>query len=288
MHQNLAVPYLTLWRSGPVRCALCLALAVVGALGVAVCHPEATGAAPGATGAVRGRVHLSGKLPGNPVVRMGMDPMCAQINRGKQVVQETVVVTADGDLGNVFIDLQGKFPPSPVPAEPVIIDQVACFYRPRMVGARVGQTLQIRNSDPTLHNVHSLSALGNGFNVGQPKGGMVYSFRLKDEERMLRLKCDVHSWMTAYVGIVSHPYFAVSGTNGAFQIEKIPPGTYTVEAWHERYGRLTRTISVTAGSVANLDFTYTGTEPPPTARIRDWTLPAGTLSARLVPFDNAR
>jgi plastocyanin len=260
-----------------------LSACVLAALAAA---PSPLAAAPVA-GSVKGRIRLSGKLPGNPVIRMGMDPMCAQMTRGARVVQETVLAAADGSLANVFVELQGKFPQSPVPADPVVIDQRGCVYGPRVVGARAGQTLQVRNDDALLHNVHSLSAVGNVFNVGQPKAGMVYSFRLKDVERMLRLKCDIHSWMTAYVGVVDHPYFAVSGTAGTFEIANVPAGAYTVQVWHERYGRLTAAVRVGAGAAATVDFTYTGNEPPPTVGIEDLAVPAGALTARLIgPADS--
>src|SRR5712664_2421191 len=160
------------------------------------------------TGTIKGRITLSGKPPGNPVIRMGRDPMCAKVNTGKQVVQETVL-TQNGGLLNVFVKLQGNFPQAPVPAQPVTIDQHGCIYLPRVVGIRVGQTIEVKNSDSLLHNVHGLSTRNNGFNVSEPAAGVVQQFHPKDEEVMLRIKCDVHSWMTAYVGVVSHPYFSV-------------------------------------------------------------------------------
>jgi plastocyanin len=217
-------------------------------------------AAQAKAGTIKGRVRLTGKSPGNAVIRMGVDPMCGKINAGKQVVQEQVVVSADGGLANAFVRLQGSFPRTTPSTQPVTIDQRACFYLPRVVGAQVGQTLQVRNSDPMLHNVHSLSAGGNAFNVGQPSAGMTYTFQLKQEEVMLPLKCDVHRWMTAYIGVVSHPYFAVSGTGGTFEIANVPPGTYTIQTWHERYGSLTRPVRVAAGATAIVDVDYTGTE----------------------------
>jgi hypothetical protein len=130
-----------------------------------------------------------------------------------------------------------------------------------MVGARVGQTLQIRNSDDILHNAHSLTSKNNVFNVSEPKAGIVQQFTLKDEE-MLRIKCDVHSWMTTWVGIVSHPYFAVSGLTGTFEIANVPAGSYQIVAWHERYGPITQAVRVRAGMVASVDFVYTGAEKP--------------------------
>jgi plastocyanin len=225
--------------------------------------PAAVQTAARGSGTIKGHIRLTGKLPGNPVIRMGMDPKCAQINAGKRVVQETVAASLDGSLANVFVSLQGAFPQTPVPTQPVTIGQHGCVYGPRVVGVRVGQTLQISNDDDLMHNVHSLSARGNGFNVSEPKAGMVQQFRLKDQEVMLRVKCDIHRWMTAYVGIVSHPYFAVSNTAGTFEIDNVPPGNRTVQAWHERYGPLTRTIRVQAGSTATVDFEYTGAEKPP-------------------------
>lgn len=241
-----------------------------------------------ASGRIRGHIRLSGKLPGNSVIRMGKDPMCAQINRGTQVVQEAVIAAADGSLGNVFVVVQGKFPSTTPPSSSVTIDQRGCIYRPRVIGARVGQALQIRNDDPMLHNTHSLSTLGNSFNVAQPASGMVYTFGLRDEELMLALKCDIHSWMTAYIGVVSHPYFAVTAAAGTFDIANVPAGSHTVRAWHERYGWLTQTVRVTAGAAANVEFTYTGREKPPAAGIQELTLPPDALNAQLTIADRWR
>jgi plastocyanin len=214
------------------------------------------------TGTIRGHVRLSGNLPGNPIIRMGMDPMCSKMNAGKRVIQEYVVAALDGSLANVFVRLQGNFPQTPVPSQPVVIDQRGCVYSPRVVGVRVGQTVQIKNSDALLHNVDGLSGKNNGFNIAQPHADMVYNFKPKNEEVMFHLKCDVHNWMNTYIGIVTNPYFAVSSTMGNFEIARVPPGTYTIQAWHERYGPVMKTVTVKAGAVATVDFTYTGSEKP--------------------------
>src|SRR5881397_2970675 len=170
-----------------------LALALTCCLVASISSPRrSTAAAPQAgasTGSIKGRARLSGKTPGNTIIRMGLDPKCTQINQGKRLLQETVVTSADGGLANVFVRLQGSFPPAPVPAEPVIIDQRGCVYHPRVIGARVGQTLEVRNSDALHHNVHSLSAGRNSFNEEQSTVGAVGKFRLNSEEIMLRLKC---------------------------------------------------------------------------------------------------
>jgi hypothetical protein len=106
---------------------------------------------------------------------------------------------------------------------------------------------------------------------------MVQQFRLTDEEVMLRVKCDIHSWMTAYVGVVSHPYFAVSGLAGTFEIDNVPAGNRTVQAWQERYGPITKTVRVQAGSTTTVDFVYTGTERPMAGSVRE-VEPMGPLT----------
>ena len=208
-------------------------------------------------GTITGHIGVKGKVPGNPVIRMGMDPKCAQLNVGRRPVQEIVAASADGSLANVFVSLQGSFPAVPAPAQPVTIDQRGCMYVPRVVGAQIGQTVQVRNSDELLHNVHSNSARGNAFNFSQPKAGIVQEIRLKDPEIMLRVACDIHRWMTAFVGVVSHPYFATSAAGGTFTIANVPAGTHTIQAWHELFGVVTQTVRVTEGSSSTVEFTYT-------------------------------
>src|SRR3989449_2129621 len=234
-------------RSVVLSLVVCLAFA-----GAAAAQPN--------TGTIKGHVRLSGKLPGNPISRMGMDPMCSKINAGKRILQEYVVASVDGSLANVFVRVQGNVPQTPVSTQPVVIDQRGCIYAPRVVGVRVGQVLQIKNGDALTHNVHGLSGKDNSFNVGQSAAGMIYQWKAKNEEVMLHLKCDIHNWMNAYIGVVTNPYFAVSDTTGAFQIDKVPPGTYTLQAWHERFGPTTKTVIVKAGAVTTIDFTYSRNE----------------------------
>jgi hypothetical protein len=165
-----------------------------------------------------------------------------------------------------------------VPSEPVTIDQRGCVYVPRVVGLQVGQTLQVRNSDNLLHNVHSLSARGNTFNVSEPAAGMVQKFTMKDVETF-RIKCDIHNWMTAYVAVLPNRHFAISDTAGVFQIPNVPPGSYTVQAWHERYGPVTQTVRVRSGATAAVEFAYTGAEKPPAA-VRDLAIHDALLASR--------
>ena len=236
-------------------------------------------------GTIEGRVKLSGMPPPNVPIRMGADPSCLKINAGKRVVQETVLQAADGSLGNVFVHVQGTFPQSPAPSTSVVIDQQGCVYHPRIQGARVGQTLEVKNSDQTLHNIHSLTTKGNAFNTGQPQAGLVFKFALKAEEVMLRVKCDVHPWMVGYIGVVSHPYFAVTDATGTFRIANVPAGKQTVQVWHELYGPLTQTVDVKSGATTTADFSYTGNEKPSTTGafvVQELVIPREVTAVRLV------
>jgi plastocyanin len=212
-------------------------------------------------GTITGNVKLTGAPPANPRIPMGADPNCLTINAGKRVTQDAVVVGQGGGLANAFVLLRGATGGA-MPATPAVIDQRGCIYHPRIQGARVGQTLEVKNSDSTLHNIHSLSKKGNTFNTGQPSAGMVFKYPLKSEEVMLHVKCDVHPWMSGYIGVVNHAYFAVTDGNGSFKIANVPPGKYTIVAWHERYGPVSQMVEVKAGGSANVDFAYSGTEKP--------------------------
>jgi plastocyanin len=228
--------------------------------------------APG-VGAIHGRVRLTAAAPANPPVRMGADPACSALWKETRPTQEYVVRAADGGLANAFAHLKGNFPATPVPSEPVVLDQHNCFYHPHVVGIRAGQRLEIRNSDPTTHNVHALSTAGNEFNMSRAAGAAPLTTTLAVPEAMMRLTCDIHSWMTIYVGVMSHPYFDVSRADGTFTMANVPPGRYALEVWHERYGPKTQTVDVTAGRTTTVEFTYDGTEKTAPAAIADRRVP---------------
>lgn len=247
------------------RVAVTLCLSLVAANAVWPGRAQAAAA----TGSISGRVILSGPPPGNPVIRMTMDPMCGKMTAGKRVVDEIVMADRQGNLGNVFVSLRGAFPETQVPTTAVIVDQKECMYIPRVVGVRVGQSLEVHNSDQLMHNVHAFSKNGNGFNVSVPRAGMVQRFQLKNEESMLRLRCDVHRWMTSFIGVMSNDYFAVTRGDGVFRIQQVPVGTHTIQAWHERYGVVSQTVKVTAGRDTVVSFAYSGSEKaPPIADLR--------------------
>jgi hypothetical protein len=208
-------------------------------------------------GAIQGQALLLGVAPGNRVIRMGVDPKCAEMTAGQTVVQKLVVATREGDLANVFVHLEANVPSPPPSLDPVMINQEACIYEPRVVGVRLGQTVEILNSDDLLHNLHGFSGADNGFNVGQPAAGLVHRFQAAHEEVMLHMTCDIHRWMDSYIGIVNHSYFDVTPGDGGFGIDAVPVGTYTINAWHEVYGELSQTVEVRVGETTTVDFSYT-------------------------------
>lgn len=216
----------------------------------------AGGTTPAAGGVtLTGTILLAGTPAANPVLQMAADPSC-QAHHDQPVRAEEVIVGGNGELSNVFVWVKDFRGPAPPPASPQLLDQVGCQYVPHVSGVQVGQTLRIRNSDPTLHNVHALAKVNREFNEGQPVQGMVTEKVFDKPEVMIRIKCDVHAWMNSYMGVVPHPYFAVSDGSGAFRIEGLPPGTYTLEAWHEKFGPQTQQITVAPSEVKDVSFTF--------------------------------
>jgi hypothetical protein len=199
------------------------------------------------SGSISGRIVFTGARPAMDHLKMASDPVCVQAS-GPNPTNDAVLIAPDGGLENVFVYIKDGLNPDyhfDVPTAPVLLDQKGCRYSPRVAGARVGQPVEITNSDPTFHNVHGMPTAGAEFNSFQPMRGMRERRIFAGVDVMVHFKCDVHSWMSAYVGVVNHPYFAVTSVNGRFAMPNVPPGTYTIEAWHERFG--TRTAQVTIG-----------------------------------------
>ena len=145
----------------------------------------------------------------------------------------------------------------PAATDVLTINQQGCRYTPHVFGMQVGQTLQIVNSDPTLHNIHATPSVNDEFNMGQPIQNMTFERTFDSAEVMVPFKCDVHGWMNAYVGVLDHPYFATTALDGLFDISSLPPGDYIVEAWHEALGTQTQNITVTTGGTTEVSFTFT-------------------------------
>jgi hypothetical protein len=245
----------------PLIAAVLLATAVSAAAGCGR-PPEPTtsdgpGVDPATAARVTGRVEFDGERPPIEMVRLDADRQCVAAAGGAVQPSSALLLGREGGLENAFVHVSRGLERQrfPIPTEPVVIDQQRCHYVPRVTGVRVGQALEIRNGDPLLHNVRSSSAINQPFNQGQPVQGMVFSHTFTTREVMVPLGCDVHGWMQAFIGAIEHPYFAVTGPDGAFSLPELPPGTYTLEAWHEQLG--TRTTEVTLGPGESDDVVFT-------------------------------
>lgn len=179
---------------------------------------------------------------------MGGDPACVA-GAVPNPVSDAVLVSADGGLANAFVYIKSSFDgyAFDTPSSAVTIDQKGCVYKPRVLGVQVGQPIEIRNSDVTVHNVHALPMQNQEFNVSQTRAGMRTSKVFTVPEVMVRFKCDFHGWMAAHVGVMSHPFFAVTDAAGAFSIKGLPPGTYTIDAWHETFGTRAQQVTIAPG-----------------------------------------
>jgi len=229
--------------------------------------PDAGGAGGAATGSgpkvdaatagnIDGVVAFDGAAPKNEPIKMNADPVCVKENPTPQT-QETYEV-AYGKLANVFVyvkDGLGNYSYDP-PAGAVTIDQKGCRYHPHILALRIGQKLEIVNNDPTLHNIHALPKSNAEFNTGQPIQGMKTEHVFNSKEIMVPFKCDVHGWMNAYLAVMDHPYYAITGADGKFSLKGLLPGTYTVEAWHEKAGTQTAQVTIGAKETKEANFTF--------------------------------
>jgi Carboxypeptidase regulatory-like domain len=215
-------------------------------------QPAAQG---GAT--VTGKVTFTGKAPVNPVIDMSEEPKC----KAKYTApprEQIVEVNPNGTLADVFVYVKSGLPATykaPAPTGPVTLDQDGCRYHPHAFGILVGQTLAIKNSDGILHNIKAKGTKNRPFNISQPNT-MTSERTFTAPEVMVPLECNVHGWMHAWLGVLPHPFFGVSGTDGSYTIRGLPPGTYTIEAWQEKYGTQTATVTVTGSETKTANFSY--------------------------------
>ena len=221
-------------------------------------EPAASPVDPATAGAITGKALFTGTAPEPEPIQMDAEPTC-QEQYPDGAFTETVVVNEDGTLQNVFVYVKEglgdlKFS---VPKESVVLDQQGCRYRPHVFGVQAGQELIIRNSDGILHNIHPMPSINRPFNLGQPV--KMDSKRTFDEvEVMIPIECDVHEWMKGYAGVLDHPYFAATGADGTFSLPNLPPGTYTIVAWHELYGEQSMSVTVGEKDTQEIEFTFEG------------------------------
>jgi len=220
--------------------------------------PAAPAVDPAIAATVTGKVKFEGTAPAPQPIKLSSDPYCQKANPG--LTTETEIVGKDGSVENVFVYVKDGLGNRtfPTPSQPVVLDQKGCHYTPHVFGIQVGQPLQIVNSDDTLHNIHGLPKANKEFNQGQPIQGMKMTHTFSTKEVMVPFKCDVHGWMNAWVGVLDHPYYAVTSADGSFSLKGLPPGTYTIEAWHEKLGTQTQTVTVAEKESKDVQFTFKG------------------------------
>ena len=215
------------------------------------------GASPAAGAAsVEGRVRFEGQRPEPTRITMSTDPTCAKQHPGP-VTADDFVIGGDGGLGNVIVfvssGLAGKT--FDVPADPAVEEQKGCMYKPHVLALQAGQKLKIVNSDNTLHNIHPLPANNREWNKAEPAGSVLEEAFAR-EEIAIPVKCNVHPWMRSYIAVFKHPYFAVTGKDGTFDLRNLPPGEYTLKAWHEKFGTMTQTVTIASGEAKKIDFVF--------------------------------
>jgi len=237
-----------------------LAIVMVASLSVATFADESESKAPaqniggveGDGGTIKGLIVYDGKTPPQKKITIAQDPVCIKARQNNPLHSETWVFGKNGDkdvLQNVLVyvskGLEGK--KFDVPAKPTIIDQIDCQYIPHVSGTMANQKVDIKNSDPTLHNVQAFPKNNTPFNDGMPVKGMVLNKKFTASELGIRLQCAVHPWMGAYLHVMDHPFYAVTGKDGTFELRGLPDGTYTISVWHEfrRFGATPETVTVT-------------------------------------------
>lgn len=211
-----------------------------------------------AASTITGTVTFDGKAPTLKPLAMDADPACAKKHSGP-VPNELLVLGGGNTMGNVMVYVSKGVPAGktyPAPTTPVTIDQNGCQYKPHVMGIMVGQPYKILNSDGILHNIHTLPQLNKAFNQGMPATVKEVTTKFDKAEPIFHVKCDVHPWMSAYIGVFSHPFFAVTAADGKFTISGLDPGTYEIVAWHERLGEQKATVTVGASDTKTQNFKF--------------------------------
>jgi hypothetical protein len=224
--------------------------------------PPATAAVDPSTiadaGSISGTINFTGTAETQPVLQMAADPFCMTAHAGEDVHAQRLVVNDNNTLRYVFVYVKGGLEGQSFvdASESVTLNQVGCMYDPHVFGVQTNQTVTVLNSDDTLHNVNAQPANNQGFNFAQAMRGQTSDQAFANAEVMIPVKCDVHPWMQAFIGVVAHPYFSVSAEDGTFTISNLAPGTYTIGAWHETLEEQEQTVTVEANGTAEVSFDF--------------------------------
>jgi plastocyanin len=212
-----------------------------------------------AASTITGTVTFDGKAPVLRPIAMDAEPVCLKKHAGHAVQNEMLVLGNGQTMGNVMVWVSKGLPAGktyPASKTPVVVDQDGCMYKPHVMGIMVGQTYRILNTDGILHNIHTLPKINPAFNRGQPATVKEMTTTFPKPESMFQIKCDVHPWMSAYMGVFTHPFFSVTSTDGKFTISGLDPGTYEITAWHERLGTQTASVMVSGTDTKTQNFKF--------------------------------
>jgi plastocyanin len=207
-------------------------------------------------GSIAGTIHFSGKPPARVKIDMSMDPACSMLAPENDSEQ---YIVANGKLANVYVYIKAGAPPSKAPANapPVVLDQKGCRYIPHVIALQQGGSVEFRNSDPTMHNIHTTPTTGEpSIDVSQGPMGAPQTRQFQQPETMLPVRCNNHPWMNAFINVSATPFFTVSAADGSFTITGLPPGNYTLAAVHEKLGEKDIQVTVPPSGTAKADFTY--------------------------------
>lgn len=205
---------------------------------------------------VTGKIKFEGVLPQTSPIAMRSDPACAS-EHPQPVHAEDVVAGQNGALENVivFVSQGADDKTYDVPQTPAVMEQKGCMYEPHVLAMRAGQTLKVVNADKTTHNIHPMPANNREWNKAQIPGQPIEE-KFGREEVSIPVKCNIHPWMHSYIAVFKHPFFAVTGKDGSFELRNLPPGEYTIEAWQEKLGTMTQHVKIAQGENKKLDFTF--------------------------------